>query len=323
MKRRIYRGLSLVLLAGLSFSAGCSLYNLERRLNPVNADFLSKVRYVITREERKTFLELPDSGKPQFIEEFWKRRDPDPDTEENEFKIEYFNRIERATQLFMGEGMPGWLTDRGRIYVLFGPPMDRITQPVSGDAYSRCQEVWYYGNFPVVFIDQTCTGTYKLVTYELSGLRDINLTYMHELNMAQAEAQKTFKEEKALFNFEASLKIRLREPERIEGVVVLEVLYERIWYKSEGKRLWTTLQAVLELKDAGKNTIWQHKADYDINLDEAELEQKAGKKYTIEIPVVIQDEEKIKGLGQGQSLLYITLINTTGQETQKKVIEFK
>jgi len=323
MKRRIYRGLSLVLLAGLSFSAGCRLYNLERRLNPVNADILSKVRYIITREERKTFLELPDSGKPQFIEEFWKRRDPDPDTEENEFKIEYFNRIERATQLFMGEGMPGWLTDRGRIYVLFGPPMDRITQPVSGDAYSRCQEVWYYGNFPVVFIDQTCTGTYKLVTYELSGLRDINLMYMHELSTAQAEAQKTFKEEKVLFNFEASLKIRLREPERIEGVVVLEILYERIWYKSEGKRLWTTLQAVLELKDAGKNTIWQHKADYDINLDEAELEQKAGKKYTIEIPVVIQDEEKIKGLGQGQSLLYITLINTTGHETQKKTMEFK
>jgi GWxTD domain-containing protein len=289
----------------------------------VNADFLSKVRYIITREERKTFLDVPDSGKPQFIEEFWKRRDPDPDTEENEFKIEYFNRIERATQLFMGEGMPGWLTDRGRIYVLFGPPMDRITQPMSGDAYSRCQEVWYYGNFPVVFIDQTCTGTYKLVTYELSGLRDINLMYMHELNTAQAGAQKTFKEEKVLFNFEVSLKIKLREPERIEGVVVLEVLYERIWYKSEGKRLWTTLQAVLELKDAGKNTIWQHKADYDVNLDEAELEQKAGKKYTIEIPVVIQDEEKIKGLGQGQSLLYITLINLTGHETQKKTMEFK
>jgi hypothetical protein len=146
---------------------------------------------------------------------------------------------------------------------------------------------------------------------------------MHDLSTAQAEAQKTFKEEKVLFNFEASLKIRLREPERIEGVVVLEVLYERIWYKSEGKRLWTTLQAVLELKDAGKNTIWQHKADYDINLDEAELEQKAGKKYTIEIPVAILDEEKIKGLGQGQSLLYITLINTTGHETQKKTMEFK
>lgn len=67
----------------------------------MNAEFLSKVRYIINKKERKIFLELPDSEKERFKDEFWERRDPDPETEENEFKMEYFNRIEKANDLFM------------------------------------------------------------------------------------------------------------------------------------------------------------------------------------------------------------------------------
>lgn len=324
MRRRLSTGFLLTLLAGLTLMAACRLYNLERNLNPVNADFLNKVRYIITSEERKTFLELPDSEKPQFIEDFWKRRDPDPTTEENEFKMEYFNRIEHATEAFIGEGLPGWLTDRGRIYILFGPPTDRITQPMGADAYSRCQEIWYYGNFPVVFIDQTCTGNYKLVTYELSELRDLNLLYMHELNMAQADAQKgSLIEEKKLFDFSASARVTVREAGRLEGTVTLEIPYERIWYKSEGKKLWTTLEVVLVLQDAKKATVWQYKNTYDISLDEAELVERTGKKYVVEIPVAIQDEEKLARLAQGKAVVHITLINKTGNEILRKAIDFR
>jgi len=313
----------LLFWAGLSLAAGCRLYNLERKLDPVNEDFLSKTRFIISREERRTFLLLPDTEKPRFIEEFWLRRDPDPDTPENEFKIEYFNRLERAGQLFIGEGMPGWLTDRGRIYILFGPPMDRITQPVGGDAYSRCQEVWYYGNFPVVFLDQMCTGSYKLVTYELSGLRDINMMYMQELSKAQADAQKTSLAGKTVINFEVRLQITAREPGRIEGTVVLEIPYERIWYKSEGKKLWTTLQVALELRDAKKTVVWQDKRSFEVALDEAELERKTGKPFAMEIPISIRDAEAIGRLDQGPALLQIILTNTTGAEVLIKTLEFK
>lgn len=320
---RLSRGMFLLLWAGLSLAAGCRFYNLERKLDPVNEDFLSKTRYIITREERRTFLLLPDTEKPQFIEEFWLRRDPDPDTPENEFKMEYFNRLERATRLFVGEGMPGWLTDRGRIFVLFGPPMDRITQPVGGDAYTRCQEIWYYGNFPVVFLDQTCTGSYKLVTYELTGLRDINMMYMHDLSKAQADAQKTSPEGKKLIDFEARLAITTRELGRIEATVVLEIPYERIWYRSEGKKLWTTLQAELELKDAKKTVVWQDKRSFEVALDEAELERKTGKPYAMEIPISIRDADAIGRLDQGPALLRIILTNTTGAEVLIKTLEFK
>jgi len=78
--------------------------------------------------------------------------------------------------------------------------MDRIANPREGDPYSRCQEIWYYGDFPVVFIDQTCTRSYQLVTYDLSSIRSLNLMYMHELNLAQAKVQKTIKREKKFFS---------------------------------------------------------------------------------------------------------------------------
>jgi GWxTD domain-containing protein len=325
MRERSGRALVLAALVGLSFCSACRLVNLERNLGPVNADFLSKVRYIITRDERKIFLELPDSEKPRFIEEFWKRRDPDPSTEENEFKIEYFIRIEVATKLFRGEGLAGWITDRGRIYVIFGPPNERLTylQPTGGIVSTGCQEVWYYGDFPVVFIDQTCTGTYKLATYDLGSLRDINSMFQPGANKAGVEVWNTLSEGRAFFDFEASLKITARDGGRIEGLLSLEVPYERIWYKSEGKKMWTTLQVGLELRDAKKAPVWQNKAGFDIKLDEGELDRMTGKKYIMDIAIKIQDEEKIGRLSQGGSFLYITLTNTTGNEVLKKTLEFK
>jgi GWxTD domain-containing protein len=183
----------VVLLVGtvvvLFLSGTCRYYKLEQKLDPINKEWLSKVGYIITSEERKLFLEIPSSEKEQFKKDFWSRRDPDPKTEENEFKMEYEARIETANEIFISENRSGYLTDRGRIYVLFGSPMDRIT--TSALEAGTNQEIWYYGGFPVVFIDESNTGTYKLITYNLTSLRDFNLTYMHELDKAQTEAQKT------------------------------------------------------------------------------------------------------------------------------------
>ena len=75
---------------------GCRLYQQEKKLSPEYKEFLSKVRYIVTKEERKMFLELPDSDKKDFQEEFWTRRDPDSYTEENEFKEEYFRRVKET-----------------------------------------------------------------------------------------------------------------------------------------------------------------------------------------------------------------------------------
>ena len=297
---------------GLSLLLSCRLYKLEQKLNPENAEFLSKVRYIITREERKIFLELPDSEKKNFIEEFWKRRDPDPDTEENEFKIEYDNRIERSNQLFSGEGRPGWLTDRGRIYVIFGPPTDRLTYPMGEDPYGRCSEVWYYGNFPVVFVDSSCTGSYVLTT--------LNLEHLHELNLAQDYLTQTFKKEKEFFDFNLDIKKRVVEENRFEGTVVIEVPYDGIWFKSENEKLQTTLELHLEIKDSEKALFWEYKNSYDVALAETELKEKKGKKYRIEVPFTL--EKDLNRLRQGKNLLHVLLKNKTGGEDLRKVMEF-
>lgn len=93
--------------------------------------------YIITAEERRAFLYLKtDDEREQFIEAFWRRRDPDLATEENEFRVEHYARITHADRHFAADGVPGWATDRGRIYILHGRP-DEVRKTPSG-------EVWIY-----------------------------------------------------------------------------------------------------------------------------------------------------------------------------------
>jgi len=94
------------------------------------------VRWIITDEEQKAFKMLSnDEERDQFIEAFWQRRDPTPDTEENEFKEEHYRRIAYANEHFAA-GIPGWKSDRGRMYIVFGPA-DEIESHPSGGSYDR------------------------------------------------------------------------------------------------------------------------------------------------------------------------------------------
>jgi len=97
------------------------------------------VRWIITDQERSAFMQLSnDEERDQFIEAFWQRRDPTPDTEENEFKEEHYRRIAYANEHYAA-GIPGWKTDRGRMYIVFGPA-DQIDSHPSGGAYQRPME---------------------------------------------------------------------------------------------------------------------------------------------------------------------------------------
>ena len=94
------------------------------------------VRWIITDEERAAFKQLSnDEERDQFIEQFWLRRDPTPDTVENEYKEEHYRRIAYANEHFAA-GIPGWKTDRGRIYIMYGPA-DQIDSHPSGGSYQR------------------------------------------------------------------------------------------------------------------------------------------------------------------------------------------
>src|SRR6267154_206913 len=138
------------------------------------------VGYIITDEERTAFKRLAtDDERQTFIEGFWLRRDPTPDTEENEFKEEHYRRIEYANEHY-ASGIPGWKTDRGRIYITFGPP-DEIDSHPSGGSYNRptaegggetstypfedCRYRYIEGignDINIEFVDTTMTGEYRM-----------------------------------------------------------------------------------------------------------------------------------------------------------------
>src|SRR6266851_7560037 len=155
--------------------------NVKPELKKAYKDWLEKdVAYIITDEERKAFKKLAtDDERERFIEEFWRRRDPDPDTDENEFREEYYERIAYANEHF-ASGIPGWKTDRGRIYITWGKPDEVETHP-SGGSYQREPqegggstttypfEKWFYRYLPGVgsgveieFVDPTGSGEYRI-----------------------------------------------------------------------------------------------------------------------------------------------------------------
>jgi len=155
--------------------------NVKQELNKAYKDWLDKdVAYIITDEERKAFKKLEtDDEREHFIEEFWRRRDPDPDTDENEYREEYYERIAYANEHY-ASGIPGWKTDRGRIYIMYGKPDETETHP-SGGSYQRESyegggststypfERWFYRYLPGVgsgieieFVDPTGSGEYRI-----------------------------------------------------------------------------------------------------------------------------------------------------------------
>jgi len=113
---------------------------LKQELSSTYKKWLNEdVRWIISPEELSAFKQLSnDEERDQFIEQFWLRRDPTPDTPENEFKEEHYRRIAYANEHFAA-GKPGWMTDRGRIYIIFGPP-DEIDSHPSGGDYQRPME---------------------------------------------------------------------------------------------------------------------------------------------------------------------------------------
>jgi GWxTD domain-containing protein len=194
-RRRFTLSVLLVVLLGLLIGPALSLASPQklskqekRRMKALRKEMESpykkwlqeEVPYIITDEERAAFRKLStDEEREQFVEQFWERRNPNPGSPENEFKEEYYRRIAYANERFPS-GIPGWKTDRGRIYIMWGPP-DEIESHPSGGSYLRPPEegggetatypfeVWRYrylegigSDILLEFVDKSMTGEYRL-----------------------------------------------------------------------------------------------------------------------------------------------------------------
>jgi len=138
------------------------------------------VRWIITDQEMQAFKHLGnDEERDQFIENFWLRRNPNPDSPENEYREEHYARIAYANEHFAA-GKPGWRTDRGHIYIAYGKP-DNIDSHPSGGSYDRPMEegggntstfpfeIWHYrylqgigDNIDIEFVDTCMCGDYHM-----------------------------------------------------------------------------------------------------------------------------------------------------------------
>src|SRR6185503_15651811 len=185
--QRLVAVLLLVSLSTLSLSAQQPQRNPEQQprkvkqeLKKAYVEWINDVDLILTQSERDAWKKLAtDDEREQFIKIVWDSRDPDPDTEENEFKEQFYERVAYANEHFTS-GKPGRLTDRGRIYIKFGKP-DEIESHPAGGSYQRQPwegggststypfERWFYRNIPNVrsgveleFVDPTGTGEYRL-----------------------------------------------------------------------------------------------------------------------------------------------------------------
>jgi GWxTD domain-containing protein len=143
----------------------------ESELSPQYRDWLKRVSYIIQPEEKDVFLLLAnDRERNIFIETFWKQRDPTPGTPLNEYKEEHIKRFDYANEHFRRDSpREGWMTDRGRFYIILGPPVSIERFDNQKGLYPA--EVWYYygerekglpAHFALVFFKRGGAGEYRL-----------------------------------------------------------------------------------------------------------------------------------------------------------------
>lgn len=293
---------SFLFLLFFGFLGSCAMHKLATNLDLDSKEFYSTVRYIITRQERKIFLNLPPSGREAFIQEFWKKRDPEPETEENKFKKEYYERIEMANTLFRGGATPGWLQDRGRVYILLGPPMERYTYPRGREFYDLPEEVWYYGFFPIVFIDDDWDGNYDITP--------LSARHISEINRAQMDSKPTIEKEEVVFD----LDLKIQKTEENEVIFHIAIPYKNIWFEEKEGVLQTTLSLALEVLDSSGKKVWEKKNEYPISFSEENLDEILGEDYVIQVPARLEP---------GNYTVTLELENQADQRSISRSVSFK
>jgi GWxTD domain-containing protein len=225
------------------FSLGCGSYNQEvSQTKKIEAEPLSEyskqwleevVPYIITGAEIEIFKNLPtEEDRGKFIENFWEKRDPDKNTPENEFKLDYYRRIAYANKFFGEGGIAGWRTERGRIFILLGPPneISRDMNPRASrfqTAYHGKTEIWNYWGLPnsrlpynmeFVFVDKFAMGNFVLeqsLQMAEEGTQNFNLDESHYV-----------------FDYLEYLTEATRNPfeelDKLRGIVTTQVTYDHI-----------------------------------------------------------------------------------------------
>jgi len=292
---------SCIVLVSILVASSCAVFQEEKALDPESEEFLSKVRYIITSEERKSIRQLPVEEREAFIENFWKVRDPDPFTEVNEFKEEYFARIDMANKLFTSSGTLGWLQDRGRAYIVVGPPNDRLTIRQYTDSWV---ERWLYKDFYLDFIPGDIMGVPKLDTRSIRNLSKFTEAQRKRTPRLVTEEQKD--------PFDYELQIFKEDKNKLN--VFIKIPFADIWMNKKENRLEAVLRVTYSVKEEAKKRIaLENTKDHPISIKESEIADYEVKDCLIKIPLELEE---------GEYVMTIQVENTVGGGKVEKKIKF-
>lgn len=279
----------------------------KARLDPESEDFYKFARYLFTKNERKIFLELPTAEERQrFIQYFWEIRDPNPLTNENEFKDEMEDRFEYVTKYLKEGPVPGWKSDRGRIYILLGPPDNVTEKPFQSNEYDMANIgviIWYYWNSKIVvwFIDTKGHGLFRM---------DPNRTSLKLLDELENRKYYIVGKDNPKFEMDV-LKFDLAY-DSLEKKLLFKVNPQKIHFEKSGSQMMAKFNIELMIY-SGENNFSRHSEIKTVYIEQDSLLEK-NSKVEFKIPFT---------LPRGKVKIDTIVTDLLGTAAQRKLFNFK
>lgn len=244
------------------------------KMSQESKEFYSLVRYIATKEENKFFKNMPEEKRTDFIRQFWAIRDPNTATPVNEFKEEYLKRIEVANEKFTA-GRAGWLTDRGKTYILMGPPRHEEYHPLGyktlgfNPTAQKPLIIWHYPEIYFLFMDIIGDGDFQ-VQYQGSHHHGL-------VQEAFVKARQQLGQIENLFIYNLSYKKK-------DGGRFLFFTFDmdRLTFKEEEGKMVSELEIIVTVRADDFNTAFDYKKVHTITFGHNE---KLPDKVTLKVPL--------------------------------------
>jgi GWxTD domain-containing protein len=341
-------------VVALLFHSACASSHkiLKPPLDSNSQKFLDIIRYIITPQEERIFRAMPPEDRGEFIIDFWARRDSDPSTPENEFRSVYYTRLAVADKAF-GAGIPGWMTDKGRIYILLGPPMDVIkkTMGEKSKEFSRDQrqlstnlleegtftekptDIWIYNQYPdyfagplrLTFVDYDGTGNYRLTTDV--EVKPFSMMSPHQSDpdmvkyqwIGEIEESESFSAILPFLDYSKSLGAIQKNKEGAYTVeCAFDIPYRAIRYQKKDDGWDYHLELSIEVKFVGEKSSYRENKEIRKHISSENLKRNISERYTIMQSFVVP-------LNIGKNEIYFSVRDNIPQKRLRKldIVEIK
>jgi len=345
--RRTQIFLFSLFMISLGFQLSCADYRIVRpALDQESQKFLDVVRYIVTPQEEKIYREMPPEDRAGFAADFWKRRDLTPETEANEFRNQYYSRLATADKAFRA-GIPGWKTDRGRIFILLGSPTDVIKKSMGehttefskakrelssdlleeGARTERPTEIWVYNQYPdyftgplrLVFVDNDSTGDYKLTTdvevkpFSMMSYVQSDSNMVKYQWIGQIENDESLAKILPFLNYEKSLgKITQSKEKNYTVDCIFDIPFAAINYLKENALYAYDLELSVEVKHVELESAYRENKKIRERLSAESLERNIKEGFSLRDAIMIP-------LERGTNRIYFSVQDNASQNRLRKL----